>query len=346
MLLRRLLELEVPEVARGSVEVLGIARDPGYRSKVAVISRQKGVDPIGAAVGVRGVRIQNIVNELGGERIDLIRWDPNELAFIANALSPAEVVSIRFDDSDETAYVAVPERQVSLAIGKEGQNARLAAKLTGRRIDIRSENALIEAGEDLYPPPEPNMEAIPLAEVPGLPSVAEVPLPDEVAPSQAGYARPGLPGEGAPAMPTPIEQPAAAAPEREARLTPEQEVLAELQEEPAAAEVEPAGPVAPAPQRRAPEEPGGIRFAEELGIRREDEEEQEGPARRDQDRRRRRGRGAPQRAERQPARPQRQPRRVDLGEFDEDEIEAALHGAEPEFEDELEDEFEEYEDDE
>ena len=135
-LLRRLFELEVPEVARGVVEIMGIARDPGYRAKVAVISRQDGVDPIGACVGMRGARIQNIVNELGGERIDMIRWDPNEAAFITNALSPAEVVSIRLDEDDNTAYIAVPDKQLSLAIGKEGQNARLAAKLTSRRIDI------------------------------------------------------------------------------------------------------------------------------------------------------------------------------------------------------------------
>ena len=344
MLLRRLLELEVPEIARGSVEILGVARDPGYRSKVALISRQKGVDPIGAAVGVRGVRIQNIVNELGGERIDLIRWDPNELAFVANALSPAEVVSIRFDEEDQTMYVAVPERQVSLAIGKEGQNARLAAKLTGRRIDIRSENVLMEAGEDLYPPPEPNMEAIPLAEPAGLPTLPDaLPDPERIAPSQAEYARPGLPGESPPITP---EQPAAA------RLTPEQEVLAELaKEEEPAAEVEAVvEPVAPTPPRR-PSEPGGIRFAEELSIRRDDEEEpQEGAGR--QRRQRRRGGGAPQRTpERTPARPERQSRRVDLQDFDEDEIEAALHGEEPAFGDDegmfadSEVDNEEYEDD-
>src|SRR5690606_5445061 len=141
-----------------------------YRSKVAVISRQHGIDPIGACVGVRGARIQNIVNELGGERIDIVRWDPAEAAFIANALSPSEVVSIRLDEETHTAFLAVPDKQLSLAIGKEGQNARLAAKLTGWRIDIRPESALIKAGEDMYPPPQPNMEAIPLPEHPALPT--------------------------------------------------------------------------------------------------------------------------------------------------------------------------------
>src|SRR5690606_15985062 len=110
-LVRRLFELEVPEVGRGAVEVMGIAREPGYRTKVAVVSRQSGIDPIGATVGMRGARIQNIVNELGGERVDLIRWDPNELAFVANALSPAEVVSIRIDEDENTAFLAVPDKQ-------------------------------------------------------------------------------------------------------------------------------------------------------------------------------------------------------------------------------------------
>ena len=174
-LLRRLFELEVPEVARGLVEIMGVAREPGYRSKVAVISRQHGIDPIGACVGVRGSRIQNIVNELGGERIDLIRWDPNPTAFVVNSLSPAEVVSIRVDEETNTAFIAVPDKQLSLAIGKEGQNARLAARLSKRRIDIQAESVLINAGQDLYPPPRPNMEAIPLAERPGLPTLPPVP---------------------------------------------------------------------------------------------------------------------------------------------------------------------------
>ncbi|PKN79428.1 MAG: transcription termination/antitermination protein NusA [Chloroflexi bacterium HGW-Chloroflexi-9] len=130
-LLKRLFELEIPEIARGAVEIMGIARDAGHRAKIAVISRQHGIDPIGACVGVRGSRIQNIVNELGGERIDMIRWDPVEEAYVANALSPAEVVSVHIDRDTNTAFLAVPDKQLSLAIGKEGQNARLAAQLTG-----------------------------------------------------------------------------------------------------------------------------------------------------------------------------------------------------------------------
>lgn len=143
-LLRRLFELEVPEIFRGIVEIKSIAREAGYRSKVAVWSRQEGVDPVGACVGMRGIRIQNVVNELNGERIDVVQWDPEPSRFVANALSPAQVVSVITHDEDHTAEVVVPDRQLSLAIGKEGQNARLAAKLTGWRIDIKSQSAYEE----------------------------------------------------------------------------------------------------------------------------------------------------------------------------------------------------------
>ena len=140
-MLRRLFELEVPEIFKGIVEIKSIAREAGYRSKVAVYSRQEGVDPVGACVGMRGIRIQNVVNELNGERIDVVQWDPEPSRFVANALSPAQVVSVVVRDEENTAEVVVPDRQLSLAIGKEGQNARLAAKLTGWRIDIKSQTA-------------------------------------------------------------------------------------------------------------------------------------------------------------------------------------------------------------
>jgi transcription termination/antitermination protein NusA len=140
-LIRRLFELEVPEIFRGTVELKSIAREPGYRSKVAVAARQEGVDPVGACVGLRGIRIQNIVNELNGERVDVVQWDPDPARFVANALSPAQVVSVVITEMENTAAVTVPDRQLSLAIGKEGQNARLAAKLTGWRIDIKSQSA-------------------------------------------------------------------------------------------------------------------------------------------------------------------------------------------------------------
>jgi N utilization substance protein A len=137
-LLRRLLESEVPEIYNGVVEIKGIAREPGSRSKVAVAATQAGVDPVGSCVGMRGVRIQNIVNELNGEKTDIVAWAPEEADFVANALSPARVEHVWLDPDTRTATVVVPDGQLSLAIGKEGQNARLAAKLTGWRIDIKS----------------------------------------------------------------------------------------------------------------------------------------------------------------------------------------------------------------
>lgn len=144
-LLRRLFEMEVPEIANGRVEIKAIAREPGHRSKVAVHSRLQSIDPIGACVGMRGSRIQNIVNELGGERVDIIKWDPDPAAFVANALSPAEATSVEIDAENRRATVTVPDSMLSLAIGKEGQNARLAAKLTGWWIDIQSQAALQRA---------------------------------------------------------------------------------------------------------------------------------------------------------------------------------------------------------
>ena len=143
-LLRRLFELEVPEIYKGVVEIRSIAREAGYRSKVAVSANQEGVDPVGSCVGLRGIRIQNIVNELNGERIDVVQWDPEPSRFVANALSPAQVLTVSISEDDNTASVAVPDRQLSLAIGREGQNARLAAKLTGWRIDIKPESAAQE----------------------------------------------------------------------------------------------------------------------------------------------------------------------------------------------------------
>ena len=136
-LLKRLFEIEVPEVYNGVVEIKAIARDPGFRSKVAVNSTQDGIDPVGSCIGVRGNRIQSIVNELQGEKIDVVPWDDDPKEFIAKALSPSEVVHVELEPSEQTAVVAVPDRQLSLAIGREGQNARLAARLAGWRLDIK-----------------------------------------------------------------------------------------------------------------------------------------------------------------------------------------------------------------
>ncbi len=143
--LKRLFELEVPEIHNGTVEIKAIAREAGSRSKVAVASRQEGLDPVGATVGQRGARVQAVVAELSGEKIDVIPWSDDASLFVANALSPAQVISVDIDEEHRIASVTVPERMLSLAIGREGQNARLAARLTGWRIDIRSDVSVAEA---------------------------------------------------------------------------------------------------------------------------------------------------------------------------------------------------------
>ena len=147
-MLRRLLELEVPEIYNGTVEIKSIAREAGARSKIAVAATQAGVDPVGSCVGMRGVRIQSIVNELGGEKIDVIEWSGDPATYIGKALSPARVLTVHVDDDlkdGKTALVVVPDDQLSLAIGREGQNARLAAKLTGWRIDINGSTESIRS---------------------------------------------------------------------------------------------------------------------------------------------------------------------------------------------------------
>jgi len=160
-LLKRLFELEVPEIFSGVVEIMAIAREPGTRSKVAVVARQDNVDPVGSCVGIRGVRIQNIVNELQGEKIDVIEWSPDQATFVANALSPAKVLNVTLteDGDNKTARVLVPSDQMSLAIGKEGQNARLAHKLTGWRIDVKDPESLLGQSGDLLRQAQEDAEA-------------------------------------------------------------------------------------------------------------------------------------------------------------------------------------------
>lgn len=151
-LIRRLFEFEVPEIAEGIVVIKSVAREPGARTKVAVHSNDEKVDPMGACVGHRGTRVQSIVNELYGEKIDIVRWNERNDKFIQEALSPAKAVSVTVDEENKTALVIMPDNQLSLAIGKSGQNVRLAARLTGWRIDIRSEGQLARAalmGEDI-----------------------------------------------------------------------------------------------------------------------------------------------------------------------------------------------------
>ncbi len=143
-LLRRLFELEVPEIYNGIIEVKGVVREPGNRSKIAVYSHKKDVDPVGACVGPRGSRVQAIVNELKGEKIDIIEWNEESEIFIASTLSPAKTIKVETNPENKSALVIVPDYQLSLAIGKEGQNVRLAAKLSGWKIDIISESSYLE----------------------------------------------------------------------------------------------------------------------------------------------------------------------------------------------------------
>src|SRR6266576_307124 len=144
-LIKTLFELEVPEIADGLVEIRGVAREPGYRSKIAVQSHTQGVDPVGACVGPRGSRVRMVVSELRGEKIDIIPWNPEPARFVAKALSPARVREVFVDDDSKEATVVVPDDQLALAIGKEGLNARLAARLTGWRVDIQSDTEFAQA---------------------------------------------------------------------------------------------------------------------------------------------------------------------------------------------------------
>ncbi|MCX7756047.1 MAG: transcription termination factor NusA, partial [Anaerolineales bacterium] len=171
--LRRLLENEVPEIYHGIVEIRAIAREPGQRAKVAVSATQAGVDPVGACVGVKGVRIQAIVKELHDEKIDIIEWSPDPVVYISKAISPARVSGVYLTEGEKTATVVVMEDQLSLAIGRDGQNARLAAKLTGWRIDIKS---VSEAAADALSrlQSEPSMALMAEAEKDNLPLIREI----------------------------------------------------------------------------------------------------------------------------------------------------------------------------
>ena len=148
-LLRRLFELEVPEIFDGTVEIKSIAREAGDRSKISVYAHNPEVDAVGACVGAKGARVQTIVNELNGEKIDIVEWSEDPIVFVANALSPSKVLDVQVNEEEKSTTVVVPDYQLSLAIGKRGQNARLAAKLTGWKIDIKSESDARELG--IYP---------------------------------------------------------------------------------------------------------------------------------------------------------------------------------------------------
>ncbi|HEV3474701.1 MAG TPA: transcription termination factor NusA, partial [Actinomycetota bacterium] len=185
-LLRKLFEMEVPEIAEKMVEIKAVAREPGHRSKVAVSSNEPGVDPVGACVGAKGSRVRMVVNELRGEKIDVVEWSDDPGRFVGKALAPATVKEVRIDEGTQTALVVVPDYQLSLAIGKEGQNARLAARLTGWRIDIKSEGQVAEeaaaartksppapAQAETQEPAEAETEGPAGAEPPGQPAAAE-----------------------------------------------------------------------------------------------------------------------------------------------------------------------------
>jgi transcription termination/antitermination protein NusA len=192
-LLRALFAMEVPEVEEGIVEIRAVAREPGHRSKIGVLSNEPGVDPVGACVGPKGSRVRMVVNELRGEKIDVVPWSENSAEFVANALQPAKVKEVRIDEETGTAMVIVPDYQLSLAIGKEGQNARLAARLTGWRIDIKSETQVAEEARAAAAAP-----AVPEPAAPAVPEPAAEAVP-EPAPAEPAEAAPPASPQEAPA---------------------------------------------------------------------------------------------------------------------------------------------------
>jgi N utilization substance protein A len=197
-LLKALFALEVPEIEEGIVEIKAVAREPGHRSKIAVSSNEPGVDPVGACVGPKGSRVRMVVNELRGEKIDVVPWSANPAELVANALQPAKVKEVRIDEATSTALVIVPDYQLSLAIGKEGQNARLAARLTGWRIDIKSEAQVAdESRPAAAAPAEVPVAAAPPAEAaPSGEPQADVPPVADAADEEAGSdSEPAVPSE-------------------------------------------------------------------------------------------------------------------------------------------------------
>ena len=251
--LKRLFELEVPEIHAGTVEVKAIAREAGSRSKVAVSSRQEGLDPVGATVGQRGARVQAVVAELAGEKIDVIPWNEDPSVFVANALSPAQVLGVKIDTEHRIANVTVPERMLSLAIGREGQNARLAARLTGWRIDIRSDVAAESPDADLPGPTVPtrsrsrrrrSRETVPRPRRRGRPVVAE---------AAAVEAR----VEAAPAEAAPRERTSAASPPSARRARRGGRAPPNPRRRPWPRPPSPSGPGRPRSTRRCRRSPGG-----------------------------------------------------------------------------------------
>jgi transcription termination/antitermination protein NusA len=230
-LIKKLFELEVPEIAEGIVEIKAVAREPGHRSKIAVVSHEPGVDPVGACVGGKGARVRMVVNELRGEKIDVVPWAEDPRQYVSSALQPAKVKEVRIDPDTQTALAIVPDYQLSLAIGKEGQNARLAARLTGWRIDIKSETQVQEEGTRT-PEPEPK--------------------PEETAAAEAAQTDAATPTEAGETPPTATEEAPIMAPETPAQPEPESESPAEAPEEPPAEAPEESPPEAPAEPESEP----------------------------------------------------------------------------------------------
>ena len=265
-LVTRLFELEVPEVYNGTVEIRSIAREAGYRTKVAVSAKQDGIDPVGSCVGLRGIRIQNIVNELHGEKIDVVQWDKDPSIFIANALSPAQVARVELNEEEESANVVVADRHLSLAIGKEGQNARLAAKITGWHIDIKGASAAeterlstAPTVTKAPPEPEPAVEEPKAEEEAPVEAVAEeVAAPVEEEPTPV--AEEVTSEEAAPAETLAVEE---VFPTEEERVVPEEVPVASVANEGTAPRsIE---EIWPADQGLV-KSTQGIRFAEDLNI--------------------------------------------------------------------------------
>ena len=259
MLLRRLFEMEVPEIYSGSVEIVDIAREAGSRSKVAVFAKQEGVDAVGSCVGLRGIRIQNIVNELHGEKIDVVPWAKDPKAYITRALSPSQVMRVKLDEEEKSAIAVVPENQLSLAIGKEGQNARLAAKLTSWTVEIKSnvemdelERAAALAEEEARLKAAAEAAKEPAAEVVEEPEEAPEPVAEVI--EEAAEEVPDVAAE--------VEEPVVAEPVAEPEV---EEPAAEIVEPEAEAPeiVEPAAEV----EEPEPEEPDDVEVLEEVVLR-------------------------------------------------------------------------------
>jgi N utilization substance protein A len=215
-LLKSLFALEVPEIDEGIVEIMAVAREPGHRSKIAVASNEPAVDPVGACVGPKGSRVRMVVNELRGEKIDVVPWSDESATFVANALQPAKVREVTVNPETQTALVIVPDYQLSLAIGREGQNARLAARLTGWRIDIKSESQAAEPAPAPAPAPPPPVEEA-AAEAPveeDAPAAAQAETVEEVATGAGAEPTPeeAPPVEAEPVAPEPAKAPAEVAP--------------------------------------------------------------------------------------------------------------------------------------